>query len=992
MSNHQTQWLKNDKWLSQQDLLTRSLLIGRGIVCGLQPTFDEKDCTLWLCGGLGLTSDGTLIKPGKEKYHFTHYRLYEPPEYALFQNGEEESLPVWELLNKRKKNSKNEVKSLTPQNPREAMTPFLAEKVLLIFLEPKPEEKGEETPDDPPTDSPNQPQQGPKEEGESLIPRYRMRFLLMRQQDIIEKAGLSPILKKILGHKNLDADYVYSDEYSQDDDRAEPKDIVLAQTPKLGSAEIPLRRFGFGCLDPFDCQPEELEESQFPDIQSLDDIYENYVCIINAATKVLDKEMRKLMNWLSSFLSCREVVEMEEILDQLCAKWEVFKKLNTLKDTDRHRKEHVQYFYDWCRDLLAAYHELRSSFFALMADCQPDPEAFPRHLLLGLVLHPAWANYPHPLRHYFQQPPVYNGNAERLEKIRHDQRRFLLLIKGFYLPYSLPDQLLNPYCQIEEDGDEADLPNMFDIKVTPGYYYDHLLERQTIPYYYPLTESRFSVHRFWSFPRSWSLSEDRLLSYHAMPGEDSYTRHPSIIRPLRYNIDRTPFFRIEGHIGKSRSEVTIALAKWQQKYNLSFDIIYRSVDQLTEAISSADGEQFFTFQAEILGAEHLAGVLAGGTFIVVHEKDKVIADFSLPYRCCRQEVPEEPEEPTPNEVEVRGELLACETEKPAMEVKVKVGNKVVASDNQGRFVAKLPPGDYQLGIESTEYVQINQSFTVGEASKDLGTIGLRPLRVKVRGSIRRGNTAIKGAVFQLLLKDDNKLETTSDDKGMYIFEQVPRGEWAMFYQSSGSNNELALTVNPDCAEHIVPDINLSEELQPFPNNFNATAFLDDRFYEALSVEPQSARAKELQVFYNDRIGHYVSSFAEVRGVGTVNEMEGFKATETAIAEIINNPELSTNQLHRLYKSATAGLEADIKEAKAADKKTLLSSAESLNKLYLYRIAINQPDGLTAGTENALKDAHSRGFKLDKSVKEWSAEVKDHIAPSFLEGINKWRPS
>lgn len=57
------------------------------------------------------------------------------------------------------------------------------------------------------------------------------------------------------------------------------------------------------------------------------------------------------------------------------------------------------------------------------------------------------------------------------------------------------------------------------------------------------------------------------------------------------------------------------------------------------------------FIAEHPGAEHIAGVLRGGTFVLLYdERDVVVADLALPYRCCAERVVDEveaqPELPT----------------------------------------------------------------------------------------------------------------------------------------------------------------------------------------------------------------------------------------------------------------------------------------------------------------------------------------------------------
>ncbi len=49
-------------YLEQQDRLTRVCLLGAGIVCGLQPRWDQTKQALIISPGTGLTSEGYLIQ------------------------------------------------------------------------------------------------------------------------------------------------------------------------------------------------------------------------------------------------------------------------------------------------------------------------------------------------------------------------------------------------------------------------------------------------------------------------------------------------------------------------------------------------------------------------------------------------------------------------------------------------------------------------------------------------------------------------------------------------------------------------------------------------------------------------------------------------------------------------------------------------------------------------------------------------------------------
>ncbi len=143
---------------------------------------------------------------------------------------------------------------------------------------------------------------------------------------------------------------------------------------------------------------------------------------------------------------------------------------------------------------------------------------------------------------------------------------------------------------------------------------------------------------------------------------------------------------IAGSTGKARTKINqsysqyLANTTWQDdvqltlktagefKYDLSkvvktefttpFDTIisnthYQWLNWLDDLIKQKDDQEddkllFPNFLSQNPGLEHLAGVVRGGTFVLVYDKNNnVVADFMLPYYCCDTSEPEPAQPPLP---------------------------------------------------------------------------------------------------------------------------------------------------------------------------------------------------------------------------------------------------------------------------------------------------------------------------------------------------------
>jgi len=601
--------------------LARRCLTGWGIVGGLEIKSDDA-CAIHLSKGSGITPRGVLLHTCEPLY-FTHYRKFvKPDDDPVFKNYPLWELLVWETLGIAPGEPvPDEINPLTPQSGAES--PFIEGKAV-IFL-------------------PGQEQ------------NY---YLLIAIEDLVALNGKTADLQKCMGNLGFDPDMGFSEEHSPLDALPTDNDLYLAFNPVMVLPEIPLFRFGF--RPPDECDPEDLDDPNFPMICSLDHLYDTWLPIIQDAFRQVDRWVKKVMEQYHELLFPQLDKEIfEGKLEMLFEKWMAFTHYNKHALPTKTKKFYVQYFYDWARDLIAGYHELRSELQILMAElclCRPDLLLEQRpYLMLGLAVRPDQDGLAAPLRDSFHQSPIFNGNFVRLETCRLYYRREFEMIEGFYLPGYQDDLTLPCWCHHNDEGWEPDFSRL---RITPSKGYIHALSRQSLPFYYPLAPNMESLHFYWEYRRAKMRQVDYHLSYHASDADDSYSHRPEVIRPLYYSFDPYDFYRIEGHVSRSFIELnpkvggspTEVLQYMVKRYNLDFEVIEidiscnqcRFLSQNYPYPNLTPAEFFNSFRQDIMGAEHLAGVPKGGTFIVVTSKmvlddvsqKVVIADFALPYRCC----------------------------------------------------------------------------------------------------------------------------------------------------------------------------------------------------------------------------------------------------------------------------------------------------------------------------------------------------------------------
>jgi len=192
----------------------------------------------------------------------------------------------------------------------------------------------------------------------------------------------------------------------------------------------------------------------------------------------------------------------------------------------------IQYYYDFLKDLVDTWNELREVLFTDESVLCPAVDAFPRHLVLGDLTNPA------EFRTGLFPSPLLSGQSET-----HGQARFLIrkleaMIAGF--------QLLSP----------KDVDFKTTIRVTPSRTEAESLQERAIPWYYSP-----EIQSVWNYRLARRGDSAAIYGYH-ISGAEVFGRQ----------IGRYDFFRVEGHVGQDVTAAKAALEQTIASHNLPFTV------------------------------------------------------------------------------------------------------------------------------------------------------------------------------------------------------------------------------------------------------------------------------------------------------------------------------------------------------------------------------------------------------------------------------------
>jgi len=406
-------------YLDEQERLTRANLIGIGIVCGLEISFDQSTPpTIQLTKGCGVTSEGYLVLEPQDValVSYREYTLPDEPGYPSLKDSSSttgEQLDLWELFPAGEPGT----------TPFGTPAGFLKDKAVLLFLELKKEGLRNCSPNN------------CDDKGAKITATVRR--LLIKVQDLD---------KVIAGANELDRNLTRSD-------------LATALLTRLNLPDLRLPRF--------DVRATGLATSR--------DVLAAFLTVFQAGQ--LAKETGNALTAVyNAFKPLVGKVYPSNPFADFAVK---FGFLDSMPKTAI-QVRFLQYYYDVFDDLLNAYNEVRWKGVELLCVCCPSESLFPRHLMLGVLL-PNAVSEPSLYRHGFLRSPAVGDCQERTNDLLVLFKRLVEMIARFSDAPQLSEKTAktvpDPHIRItpSKAGDvalsEKAIPYYYDQRGTPPLYH-----------------------------------------------------------------------------------------------------------------------------------------------------------------------------------------------------------------------------------------------------------------------------------------------------------------------------------------------------------------------------------------------------------------------------------------------------------------------------------------------------------------------------------------
>ncbi len=235
----------------------------------------------------------------------------------------------------------------------------------------------------------------------------------------------------------------------------------------------------------------------------------------------------------------------------------------------------VQYFYDFMKDLLLAYNEFREAAAELMSRCCVSSAYFPKHLVLGYAQNDG-AYSVMDYRTNFIASQTSAGQHDLQQRLIVLHKRMVLLLEAFNVnlihnPRGNTDVRITP--SIEKQS-------YLTPRAIPYYYTNDTVQTSSaLPAALNLTlESQWNYENLRRGVGSGTNYP--VLGYNNLdqnPGTGTY-----VTKPLNFDLDPYNFLRIEGYLNKTYSQVLTDINTIKTAYNLPFTVMaVRLQGQLT---------------------------------------------------------------------------------------------------------------------------------------------------------------------------------------------------------------------------------------------------------------------------------------------------------------------------------------------------------------------------------------------------------------------------
>lgn len=227
----------------------------------------------------------------------------------------------------------------------------------------------------------------------------------------------------------------------------------------------------------------------------------------------------------------------------------------------------TQYFYDFVKDLILAYNEFRDSAFELMSECCMSMDCFPKHLMLGEAI-PVVLTQPSKYRHGFVLSRAFNNQSALLDKVIMLHKRMVIMTRQFNL------SIINNPSITPIPPSQLGVP----VFITPSNEKRDPLSLRSMPYYYNIhnveaglgtLEENWNYEYIRKFLFAKGLTPLGYGNQNIVQNDDQ----GPIATPLYYNTDPYNFLRIEGAIRQNYVDVTAELEALRNRFDLPFNIV-----------------------------------------------------------------------------------------------------------------------------------------------------------------------------------------------------------------------------------------------------------------------------------------------------------------------------------------------------------------------------------------------------------------------------------